>query len=408
MRKFLSAVIIFALTGAVAFLLWEDLNIRKTQRQSQPAAWTEKEHLEYANTLLSKGLDSQAAEAFEFYLGNSSLDKKALAAAIYRLGNIYMDLEEYEKAVRSFYKSEILDNQAEYKTAMNEQIVEALEKLGLSKQAQYELESRTSLGAPVKEGENVVAQIGNRKITESQIEQAIEMLPEMVQGEFSPGEGRLDFIKQYVATEILYDKAKKLGLDKYGKIKDYLEDFKKQFIVQQLVQQQISKDLKISPQDLELYYKANKDRYAVAEAVKVSYLELEDPLKKDEVINNLKSGKGVMSGQWIEKDGIIIPGIGDAEETIEMLFKEEKSAIAGPLKIKDKEYIFIIDDKRAREEKSFDQVKEQVEIEYRNQKQQELINLLLEKTLEEQEVKILYTPDEDKSQSQKEDEGLKK
>ena len=243
MKKFLSAVIIFALTGAVAFLLWEDSRVRKAQRHDQPAAWTEKEQLEYANTLLSKGLDSQAAEAFEFYLGNSSLDKKALAAAIYRLGNIYMDLEEYEKAVRSFYKSEILDNQAEYKTAMNERIVEALEKLGLSKQAQYELQSRTSLGAPVKEGENIVAQIGNRKITESQIDQAIEMLPEMVQGEFSSGNGKLDFIKQYVATEILYDKAKKLGLDKYGKIKDYLEDFKKQFIVQQLVQQQISKAL---------------------------------------------------------------------------------------------------------------------------------------------------------------------
>ena len=139
--KVMLAIIILLIIGALFFVK----NIPSLANSNQRSAWTDKMQLEYANTLLAKGLNSNAAHAFEVYIEKGKADNKDLASICYKLGNIYMDLKEYEKALASFYKSELLNPDADYKQDINQKIVSALENLGLSQQAQYELESRTSI-----------------------------------------------------------------------------------------------------------------------------------------------------------------------------------------------------------------------------------------------------------------------
>lgn len=108
--------------------------------------------VEYVNTLLSKGLNAQAAAAFQNYIEKAHLDKAGLAAVCYRLGGIYMDLKEYE------------------------------------------LSSRTSIGKTAEKNEQIVARIGKNEITEQQISQAIAKLPQWAQDNFKTKEGKLKFI----------------------------------------------------------------------------------------------------------------------------------------------------------------------------------------------------------------------
>ncbi len=360
---------------------------------NQRSAWTDKLQLDYANALLSKGLNTNAAQAFEDYIAKSQADKKELAGICYKLGNIYLDLKEYEKALANFYKSELLNPESEYKQDMNQKIVSALESLGLSQQAQYELEARTSIKPTTQRKENIAVRIGKREITNDEIEGIINRLPAQVKQGLNSNDARLRFVREYVATEVLYAKGKKLGLDKKANTWAAVEDFQKQLVLQDLLQDEIRKELKVTPEDVQLYYKANKDRYSSNERAKVSYLELSDLAKSDETALKLKQGKGKKIEQWIDKGSAFIPqGLGESKEAIENIFKQDKGSVVNPVKIKDKLYMFIIDEKESKKEQSFEEVKGRVEDEYRAQKEQQIVQSMLDKALEQQEIEILYQP----------------
>ncbi|MFA4993214.1 MAG: peptidyl-prolyl cis-trans isomerase [Candidatus Omnitrophota bacterium] len=387
--KIISVVIIlFIIAG-----LFVAKNFTGNVNSSQKPAWTDKMQLGYANALLAKGLYANAAQEFEAYIKRGGSDSKDLASICYKLGNIYMDLKEYEKALANFYKSELLNPDPEYKQDLNQKIVSALESLGLSQQAQYELESRTSVNPAVQSNERIAVRIGKREISNDEIDMVINRLPEQVKKELNNNDAKLKFIREYVATEVLYEKGKKLGLDKDAKIRGAVEDFKKQLVLQELLGGEIRKELKVTPEDILLYYKANKDKYSIPAAAKVSFLELSDLVKSDEVSAELKNGKGKKIEQWIQKGSAFISeDIGESREAVENILKQGKGAIVSPVKIENKLYMFIVDEKEPGREKPFEEVKGQVESEYRAQKEQQIVQSLLNKALEQQEVEILYQP----------------
>ncbi|MDD5282433.1 MAG: peptidyl-prolyl cis-trans isomerase [Candidatus Omnitrophica bacterium] len=383
----LTLIILFIIAG-----LFFIRNTGSFVNKNQESAWTDKMQLEYANTLLAKGLNADAAQAFEAYIEGGHADKNDLAGICYKLGNIYLDLKEYEKALANFYKSELLNPDSEYRQDMNQKIVSTLENLGLSQQAQYELESRTSIKPTVQKNEKIAVRIGKREITNDEIDMVINRLPEQARKGLGSNDAKLRFVREYVATEVLYEKGKKLGLDKDVNIRSAVEDFKKQLVLQELLRDEIKKELKITPEDILLYYRANKDKYSIPERSRVSFLELNNPVKSDETAVNLKQGKGKRIEQWIGKGSDFLPGIGESKEAVEAILKKEKGEVVDPVKIKDKVYMFIINEKESRRQESFEEVKDRVEKEYRSQKEQQIVQSFLDKALEQQEIEILYQP----------------
>jgi peptidyl-prolyl cis-trans isomerase C len=387
--KVIIAIIILFIAAGLFFVK----NTGSFTNSNQKSAWSDKMQLEYANVLLAKGLNANAAQAYEVYIKKGSMESKELASVCYKLGNIYLDLKEYEKALASFYKSELLNSGADYKQDMDQKIVSALENLGLSQQAQYELESRTSIKPAAQKNEKIAVRIGKREITNEEIDTIINRLPEQVRRGLNSDDAKLRFVREYVATEVLYEKGKKLGLDKNTDIRFAVEDFKKQLVLQELLRDEIKKELKVTPEDISLYYKANKDRYNAPERARISFLELDDLAKTDETAAKLKQGKGKKIEQWIEKGSVFLSqDLGESKEAAEDIFKQEKGAVVNPVKIKDKLYMFIIDEKEPKREQSFEEVKGQVEREYRAQKERQIVQSLLDKALEQQEIEISYQP----------------
>lgn len=354
-------------------------------------SWSDILQREYANILFSKGLLQESSVAYENYIEKSSLPKKELAAVCYKLGNIYMDLNEYGKALSNFYKVELLDASPAYKQEMSRRIVEALENLGLKQQAQYELDSRTSLGAVEKPEGKVIARIGKRQISMAEIDQVLSILPEQLQKSVRDDNSKLGvFIKNYVNTEVLYEEAKKLGLERNSKVRAALDNYKKEFILQEMILEHIAKNIKITPQDVELYYKANKEKYATSEKIKVSYLELNAIEQKIDTVNKLRSGLGKKIDEWIEKTYPGIPSLGGKKENVAELFLLEKNGVSEPVVIKDKLYLFLVEDKELSRQMSFEEAHERAEYEYRLKKEQEAVNELLQKALEQQEVEMYF------------------
>ncbi|MCM8781934.1 MAG: peptidylprolyl isomerase, partial [Candidatus Omnitrophica bacterium] len=171
---------------------------------------------------------------------------------------------------------------------------------------------------------------------------------------------------------------------------------KKQIVVEQFLSSQIHEKLaNITTEDIKLYYEANKDAYIQPAQLKVSFLSFENETQKDEMTQKLKKKEGNPKEVSITEGDSDIMGIGEAKDIIASLFLKEKGQISDPLKIKDKFYVFSILEKREKRQRSFEEVKSEVEYEYKSKKQQEIVQDLLKKALEEQEVEIFETTNKD-------------
>jgi len=364
-------------------------------------SWSAEQDEEYANKLASKGLKGLAVRAYEDYLENSGISSQRRAKICYRIADLYLDMAEYEKALGFLYRVEIEYPGTELSAEIGEKIVNCLENIGMVSQARYELESRTGLGqAEDNKGSVVIARVGKNEITQAELDQALERLQPWVKKQFSSEEGTLEFARQFVATEVLYSKAKRLGYDKDPEVRLQIENILKQLLVRKIMEKELNDKVKINPADVELYYQANKDKYVEQAQVKLSYLNTDSEEKINNVLEQLNKGddfsKAAQSDsvekmenieQWIDVNSPI-PEIGSSEQIWEQISKTAKGENTGKIEYEDRFYCFLIRDNKESRQKGFEEVKDQVAYEYRSRREQEATQALLESVLEEQDVQL--------------------
>ena len=100
-----------------------------------------------------------------------------------------------------------------------------------------------------------------RELAETRDETGIQ---EIIDGLKSKDQ-KIEFLRNYIVQELLYDSAKRKGLDKDKEVREGILMAEKSLMAQKLLQQEIEADVKpenYSNADVELYYKANKEKYA--------------------------------------------------------------------------------------------------------------------------------------------------
>lgn len=219
---------------------------------------------DFAAELVDNKLYSQAIAEYDKLLDLGKLDKKKQANINYIAGNIYLNyLSDYENAAARFVKAKFLNPDSELKDKINKNLVICFERMGRSLEAQKQLERSTELSGTEtkKEGGMVVARIGEREITMTDLENEIEKLPSSVQSQFKDREGKLKFLQQYVGTELLYDTALRRGFDKNKEVIEGAFQMKKQLMINKLLAEEIPQDIQISEGEIKLYYDAHKEDF---------------------------------------------------------------------------------------------------------------------------------------------------
>lgn len=247
------------------FFLWSILFVFACQQKSEPKLDGSKIR-EFANTLYNRQLYTQAIEQYDYYLTNYNLDEDESANINYIIGDIYFErIRDYENALTYYLKVKHFYPESPLKDEVNKKIVVCLERLERSADAQQALEEAALLDVsqakPNRPGA-VIAKIGKRKITMGDLEHEINQLPPYVKSQISGKSKKIEFLKQYIATELLYDTAKRKGLDKDKGVVEAAFQAKKNFMVQKLLEEEISQNVNIRDSDVELYYKAHKEKYA--------------------------------------------------------------------------------------------------------------------------------------------------
>jgi len=248
---------------------------------------------QYVNSLLNKGLYRQASEVYEKLVDAPGLTAKQRANLAYLAGNIYMEnSRDYESALADYLKVKVLAPDSELDNEVNQRSVECLERLGRSLDAQQEMEQYTSLDkgkAEPPKGSTVVAKIGNRSITMDELQRKIKELPPYYQELFKTREKQLDFLQQYIATELSYEKAKRKGYENDKDIVAQAFEAKKALMMQKLVKEEVEDNINITDKEMELYYEAHKKDFIEKKDKQEKQKTFDEA--RDNIINLLKGEK---------------------------------------------------------------------------------------------------------------------
>lgn len=213
---------------------------------------------DYAGELVDQGLYSQAARAYENSLLSPGIDNKKKANIYYMLGDLYREkISDYDQAMASYMKVKYLDPDTKLKREIDQKIIECLEKSGRSADAQRKLDS--SVSAKPKKGGPVVARVGGREITMSELDEILER-----QGGAPAGMSRdrkKDFLKSHIASELMAGAAVRKGYDREKKMIEKFDDMKKAALAQRIFQEEISSRVKVDQEKARLYYEANKEEF---------------------------------------------------------------------------------------------------------------------------------------------------
>jgi tetratricopeptide (TPR) repeat protein len=220
---------------------------------------------EFANELYGQYLFEQAIEQYKYYLDHYSVPAAEQANITYRIANIYFErLYDYQNALAAFLKIKTLYPESEIVGEANKKIIACLERLQRPEDAKQALSESVDLEPQKRESRSgtVIAVFSNREITQGDLDFEISQLPPEVRSQFQDREKKLEFLRRYIATELMYDSAKRAGLDKDKEVLENAFQAKKTFMVQKLFLERIRDRIKIGVDDIELFYKANMDRYA--------------------------------------------------------------------------------------------------------------------------------------------------
>ncbi len=259
-------------------------------------------YLELANTLLNKNLYKQAINEFENLITNYKLNTNRKANIIYKIAIIYQDnLSDYANALRYLYKLNILYPEFPLMDDVNKRIVACLERLNQSLDAKEELDRFTGINKSKPkyiDNSEVIAKIGDRKITYSEFLSYINNLPETIKSTIKDKKSKIELLKEYLITELLYESAKRADFEKSPDVQKALSEAKKAILVQKLLKEKIGNQLKnINPEEILLYYKANKDRYKDKNNNILPYDQV-----KDKVLNDyLKEKQNVIYNNYIQQ-----------------------------------------------------------------------------------------------------------
>ena len=221
---------------------------------------------DYANALYNRQLYLQAVEEYDKIVQGYGPDESEVANLNYVIGNIYFErIRDYENALTYYLKIKYLYPESTLIDEVNKKMVECLERLDRSADAQQVLEEAALLepsqAKKSRPGE-VIAKIGKRNITTGDLNFEISRLPPFMKSQLNEKSQKVDFLRQYIATELLYDSAKRKGLESEKEVIEAAFQAKKNFMVQKLLEEEISNEVDVKESDVRLYYNAHRDKYA--------------------------------------------------------------------------------------------------------------------------------------------------
>lgn len=220
---------------------------------------------DYASALYNRELYQQSVQQYVYYLDNYDLSDAEAARINFQIGNIYFErVHDYEDALSYYLKIKHLYSESDLLDEVNKKMIECLERLQRSADAQQVLEEASLLDPSQAQSNRpgtVIAKIGKREITTGDLDHEISLLHPSQRARLDDRSKKIEFLKEFIARELLYHTARRKGLEKDKDVLEATFRAKQSFMVDKLLAEEISQQVDIEESDIELFYKANKEKY---------------------------------------------------------------------------------------------------------------------------------------------------
>jgi peptidyl-prolyl cis-trans isomerase C len=136
----------------------------------------------------------------------------------------------------------------------------------------------------------VLAIVNGKEITENDIQQSILRFPPDRQQYLTTEQGKKQLLEQIVSFELVYNDAKDSQLENDDEYKYQMELMKRE-ILTQLAMKKILAEAKVSEEEAQKYYEANKDAFKEQEQVKAKHILVDTEEKALEIKKEIEAGK---------------------------------------------------------------------------------------------------------------------
>ena len=213
-----------------------------------------------SSELRAAGALEESARLLEEHLERLPADSQERPVVAYSLGQTYLDAGLPERALRWFYEAEALDS-PQLRDEVKRKIVHSLERLGRVYAAQAAIDRRVQLDTDeIASGDPIVATIGDREIRRSEVLRAADDAGLSQRGRATAEQ--LDaWLRQYVADELLYNKAAKLEYDRDPAVRRSAERLRRQLVVGKFVESELLSGIDPQSDDVANFFEANRTRY---------------------------------------------------------------------------------------------------------------------------------------------------
>lgn len=220
----------------------------------------------------------------------------------------------------------------------------------------------------------VIAKAGKQEIYFSEVERVASKLERHLKENFDKAlPWRLDFIQNYVIQTVLTQKAEREKIDRDPEVAFELELARRRVLSDVLIGRRIN-EIRVSHEDIRKYYDENLSRFGTPERIRLSYLRVEDQAEAAEVASQLEKGKSlkkasqtkvVKVGEWIPGNAPAAAGLEDLKpEQWKEIFRLETGKTSGAFETPRGFTFFQIDEREKGTAKPFEEVRQQIEMEY--------------------------------------------
>ena len=138
--------------------------------------------------------------------------------------------------------------------------------------------------------ENVLAYVGNQKITVNDFTIRVRNLPDYLLGFISTQGGKRQYLSGMIKEEVLLQKAHDLNLHKREDVALRIEEARREVLLAAIVAYLQEKNVRVSDQEIRDYYNDRESSFMNPEQIKVSHILLSDEKTADEVLAELNRG----------------------------------------------------------------------------------------------------------------------
>jgi peptidyl-prolyl cis-trans isomerase C len=269
--------------------------------------------------------------------------------------------------------------------------------------------------AAEKAKKDVLAKIGTKEITKSDIQAYAGLYPEQQQA-LIKADPR---VRNLVSIMVVSDVARKKGLEKDPMVRKQIDIMKNEYLARMYVQKEVLGKINLTEKDYEAYYNEHKKEFENPEMVRARHIlvavkpnateeEKKAALKKaEEILDKAKKGEDFakLASEYSDDPGSKAKGgdlgfftqgsmVGKFEQTA---FTLKPGEISPVVETEFGYHIIKVEERKAAEQQPYETVKEQVKAKATQAIQQERLNAFLEKAMKDAKV-TYYGPEPPKEQ----------